>query len=107
MQPNAPVYRGPVQVTIGTAACDYVSARGGALWIRSTRRRCCGGSTTWLRATTSLPKDADGYEALECGLPISVFFRPASDRPRSLEVEMRGLLRRRPVALWNGCTVKL
>jgi hypothetical protein len=93
-------------VSLDPAASDYVAARGGRLWVRSTRRRCCGGTTTWLRATTSSPKDPEHYERLDCGAPVSVFFHAAAGRPDVLEIELRGLLRR-PVALWDGCAVKL
>lgn len=87
--------------------CEHVSARGGILWVRSTRERCCGGAVTSLRATTSCPADADAYVALESDLPVVVRFLAAAGSPGELRVELRGRWRRRPLALWDGCRIKL
>lgn len=100
-------YRGPVEVKVDAAVSDFVSARGGALWLRSTRRRGCRGSVTWLHASLTRPEDADRYTPVGPGLPIGVFFRASAGEPHVLEVELRGLLHRRPVALWDGCTAKI
>lgn len=96
-----------MEVTVGAAACDYIAARGGAIWVRSTRRRCCTGSTTMLRTSTSKPKDSSRFSRLESSLPITVFFLAAAGQPQQLEIELRGAVRRRPVAFWDGCAVKL
>ncbi|MDA8354939.1 MAG: hypothetical protein M0Z95_01230 [Actinomycetota bacterium] len=96
-----------MEVRVDPLVCGYVSRRGGALWVRSTRQRCCSGSTTWLRATTRRPRDTERYTPLDCQLPITVFFQAAAGEPHELEVELRGLLFRRPTALWDGCMVKL
>jgi hypothetical protein len=96
-----------VEVTADGALCEHVAARGGVLWVRSTRERCCGGGITSLRATTSRPADADAYVALETDLPIAVRFLAAAGEPEGLRVELRGVGRKRPDALWDGCKFKL
>ena len=96
-----------MEVRVDRATCDYVSARGGVLWVRSTRRRCCTGSTTRLRATWTRPKDPEAYVPLDCASPISIRFCAATGQPDVLEVALLGLVHRRPVALWDGCAVKL
>lgn len=96
-----------MQVRADAALCDHVSARGGVLWVRSARQRCCGGWTTALRATTSAPRDAAGYTPVECDAPIDIRFLRAAGAPGELTVELGGIGRKRPIALWDGCKFKL
>jgi len=96
-----------VRVTADTAVCDYVSERGGILWVRSTHRGCCHGPVTSLRSTTSRPGDAESYTVVDSELPIAVRFRAATGVPEELVLELRGLVRKRPVAFWDGCTFKI
>lgn len=96
-----------MDVRVDAPACEYVAARGGVLWVRSTRSYKCRGATTLLRATTRRPKDAKSYGSLDCELPISIFFRTTAGRPERLDVKLRGLIRKHPVALWDGCAFKV
>lgn len=96
-----------MKVTADQAVCDYVSARGGVLWVRSTRHRCCGGAVTSLRVTTRRPRDAEDYTDVDCGLPVALRMLARAGAPDELMVELRGITRKRPVALWNGCTFKM
>jgi hypothetical protein len=96
-----------VKVTADAAVCDYVVARGGTLWVRSTRHQCCHGPLTLLDASTDRPEDAASYEPLDdAGLPITVCFKAAHGRPDELVLELRGLARKRPAAFWDGCAFK-
>lgn|GEM_PF-5258234 len=94
-----------MRVSADAAVCDHIRARGGVLWVRSTTQRCCHGALTSLRSRTTKPKDAGGYETVECDLPFTVRFLGASG-PDEMVVELRGLVRKRPEAFWDGCRFK-
>jgi hypothetical protein len=96
-----------VRLVADAEVCDYVSDRGGVLWLRSTRQRCCFGALTSLRAATSKPKDAASYQPLETGLSIDVRFLGTADEPDEVIVELRGIRRQHLVALWDGCKYKI
>lgn len=105
--PTEPYDRTLVKVTAGTALCDYVQAHGGTLWVRSTRRSCCHGTLTLLRASTKQPGDADRYAPVGVDLPITVRFNAAHGSPEELVLELRGLARKGPAAFWDGCAWKM
>ncbi len=57
----------------------------------------------WTLATsTDLPADALDYRRFE-GRGFLVFFHPAWRPPHDLVLEVRGRVRRRLEAFWNGC----
>ncbi len=95
-----------MDVVVTEEAKAYVGERGGILYVRPNRHRCCGGALTVLDSTTELPPDAS--EFLGVGSEdIEVRFRGGpAERPRELVIEMRGTLRRRPVAYWDGCAFR-
>lgn len=97
----------PLDVRADARLCDHVAARGGVLWVRSERRRCCGGAVTSLRATLGAPRDASCYVTLETSLPITVRFLGSAGAPGELVLELRGVARKRPAAYWDGCAYKL
>lgn len=96
-----------VQIVAGAEVCEHVLARGGVMWLRSTRQRCCFGALTSLRAATSAPRNAEVYRSLETDLPIDVRFLGGADLPEEIMIELRGLSRKHLVALWDGCKFKL
>jgi hypothetical protein len=96
-----------VQVSADPELCAYVAARGGTLWVRATRHRCCQGGLTLLSASTDRPGDAARYVTVDADLPITVRFDPAHGRPDELVLELRGLVRKRPAAFWDGCAFKI
>jgi hypothetical protein len=55
-----------------------------------------------LRASTEPPPDALDYQRFESN-GFLVFLPPGVRPPRELVIEMRGRLRRRLEAFWNGC----
>jgi hypothetical protein len=59
-----------------------------------------------LDSTTKPPKDAEAFLSLSAG-DIQVKFRGgAGGHPHQLVIKLGGLLRRHPVAFWDGCAIK-
>jgi hypothetical protein len=96
-----------VKVTADAALRDYVLAHGGTLWVRPTTHVCCHGTLTLLNAYTDEPQDAVDYERVDADLPITVRFNAAHGCPDKLVLKLRGLFRKRPAALWDGCAFKM
>jgi hypothetical protein len=91
---------------VSSEAQEFVRRRGGVLFVRSKRHRCCGGALTILDSTTVVPADAADFLAVGSE-GIDVRFRGgAGERPHELVIELRGAVRRRPVAYWDGCAFK-
>jgi len=96
-----------MQVTISKAAEEYVQAHGGTVFVRPHAHRCCTGTLTLLDTTTSSPEDAAAYRSFGSG-SVAVRYRAGTgEPPRHLTIELRGVIRRRPVAYWDGCAYKL
>jgi hypothetical protein len=87
-------------------ARSYVLERGGLLFVRAKRfgSALCG--VTLLETTTEPPADALEWERIEAR-GILVFVPRAMRLPKRLELRVRGRLRRRVDALWNGCAYVL
>jgi len=90
-----------MRVVVSEPARRLIAERGGRLYVRTNRSRCCGGGVTRL-VTSSEPSagvefrravEADGFE----------LFLPArlARLPDELHVEVRR--RSRVEAFWNGC----
>jgi hypothetical protein len=99
-------YDDEVDVVISESARDYIERRGGTVFVRPHRHRCCSGALTTLDTSVSPPTDAAAYESFPVG-GIDVHFRVGSaGRPSELAIELRGLLHAHPVAFWDGCAYK-
>jgi hypothetical protein len=86
---------------------SYVETHGGVLYVNAHRRQCCSGSLTVLDSSTREPADQTGYGAADAD-GFLVRFRAGGDGdPEELVIEMKGLLRKHPVAYWNGCAFKI
>jgi hypothetical protein len=113
-----------VEVSVTEGARDYIKSRGGSVYVRAHPHRCCTGALTVLDATTHPPTDAadfvalvaevdggtDGGDGSTDGPDESVqvrYYGGSSGLPERLTIELRGVLRRRPMALWDGCAYKL
>jgi hypothetical protein len=95
-----------VEVLISETARDYISQRGGIVFVRPHSHRCCSGPLTLLDTSTSPPVDATEFESFPAH-GVDVRFRPgASGRPNELSIDMRGRRHPRPVAYWDGCAYK-
>ncbi|HXQ60264.1 MAG TPA: hypothetical protein VN799_09190 [Acidimicrobiales bacterium] len=102
-----------MKVVVSPEAERYVRAHGGVLYVRSSHHGCCGGGLTLLDSTTEPPVDAPDYLGVGApgrvgakGIEVRVRGR-AGDLPHELVIELRGRLKRRPVAYWDGCAFKL
>jgi hypothetical protein len=95
-----------VDTVVSDDAREYVKAHGGVLFVRAHAHRCCHGSITFLDTTTECPPDSDEYFSVDSD-EIDVRFHGAhAERPHALVIELRGVLRRRPVSFWDGCAFK-
>jgi hypothetical protein len=96
-----------VEVVISEEARAFVQRRGGAVFVRASARRCCGGAFVVLDAVTKAPRDAlryvaypaDGFDLFYRGQPRGV--------PRQLVIELRGLIHRHLAAYKDGCAYPL
>lgn len=95
-----------MNVVISGPARDYLRGHGGVLYVRAQPHRCCTGSLTLLHATTKTPLDAASF-VLVSGGDVDVRVHGAQPGLHELEVELRGALRKHPVAFWNGCAYKI
>jgi len=89
-----------MRVKASPEAVRLVQERGGRLYVRAKRARCCGGALTFLetasepggRAFRQLP--ADGFE---------LYLDERLREPEELELAVGGLRRKHVHAYWEGC----
>jgi hypothetical protein len=94
-------------IEISDQARAYVAARGGTLYLRVRHNRCCSGGLTFLDATTNPQRNLERYERLsERNLDVRLFHLD-SVLPDTVSVEVRGKLRPRLVAYWDGCAYRM
>lgn len=85
----------------------YVKARGNALYLRPGRNQCCHGALEVIRASTHAPEDLTRYRLLLSDDPEIRILDAGIGLPRSIDVELRGRLRPRLIALWDGCAYRI
>jgi hypothetical protein len=91
-----------VEVLVSDAAKEYVKAHGGTAFVRAHSHRCCTGPLTLLDVTTAPPRDDSEFEsATDNGVEVRLLGGTGT-RPNQVVIELRGVLRRRPVAYWDG-----
>jgi hypothetical protein len=80
-------------------ARSFIQGKGGLLfvWAVSGMRRI-----RVLRVSTEPPPDALDWRRVEAN-GFLLFLPPQMRSPRELHLEVRGVLRRRVQAFWNGC----
>jgi hypothetical protein len=96
-----------VEVIVSPEAREYVREHGGVVYVRAHSHTCCSGSLTLLDVWTKkpnkvahfVPTTTDGIEVQFCG--------GSGSQPHQLSIEMRGLLRQKLVAYWDGCVFKI
>jgi hypothetical protein len=86
-----------VKVVASEEVRHYGEEHGATLYVRSTRHGCCGGGVTLLDSSTQRPRDAEDFRRVAAD-DIDVRFRRV--------IELRGRLRRRPAAYWEGCAFR-
>jgi hypothetical protein len=96
-----------VEILVSETAKDYVRAHGGTVYVRAHPHRCCTGSLTLLDTGTTVPTDSAAFETVGTDGVEVKFWGGPSGRPHQLVIELRGVLRRRPVAFWDGCAYKV
>jgi len=94
-------------IELSDQAREFVAARGGTLYLRVRHDRCCSGGLTFLDAATSVPREGGRYETLSEETPTVRLFHRGSVLPAKVSVEVRGKLRPRLVAYWDGCAYRL
>lgn len=99
-------YDDPVDLVISDEARAFVRTHGGTAFVTAHRHRCCTGALTLLDITTETPTNHAEFESVDGdGFRIRFSGGP-SGRPDKLVIELRGRLRRHPVAYWDGCAFK-
>ena len=92
-----------MKVLASAEVAEYVSQRGGRLFVWTDPHRCCGGGVTFLRTAPEPPRqehlfapvEADGFE---------LYFDGGSRiPPDEVQLVVKGLRRKRVEAYWNGC----
>ena len=88
-------------------ARSFIRERGGLLfvWVKAPRGMVRG-ALRFLSTSTEPPQDALDWQRVETK-GFVVFLPPGLRRPRELHVEVRGRLRRRVDAFWEGCAFVL
>jgi hypothetical protein len=102
LQPTSITRSRATRVVASSEAAEFIRQRGGRLYVRMHRHRRCGGGLTLLDASTSEPdsgrflrSEADGFTTF---LDLS-----GHPPPDEIHVTLRGWIRRRIEAYWNGC----
>ena len=95
-----------MEIEVSDEAREFVSARGGTLYLRVRRNRCCSGGLTFLDASTS-DRHRDDFEKLSDATLDVRLARPGSILPEKVSVELRGKVRPHLVAYWDGCAYRL
>ncbi len=89
-----------MQVVASPEAREFVREGGGRLFVWARKSRCCG-PITFLRASTEAPEREFRRVAAD---DIEVYFAAGIRKlPNELHVEVRGHLRKRLEAYWDGC----
>lgn len=89
-----------MRVKASPDALGLVRERGGKVYVRAHRHRCCGGALTLLETVADPGRlsfarfEADGIE---------VYLDARLAPPAELELAVAGFRRRKLRAYWNGC----
>ncbi len=89
-----------MRVKASPDAVGLVRERGGKVYIRADRHRCCGGALTLLE--TSAEPGGLSFTRFESE-GIEVYLDARLTPPAELELAVGGLRRRDLRAYWNGC----
>jgi hypothetical protein len=96
-----------MDVIVSEEAKQYVSERGGVVYVRAHPHTCCSGTLTLLDVWTKKPtKVVDFVPTTVDGIEVQ-FSGGFSGQPHELSIEMRGLVRQKLVAYWDGCAFKV
>jgi hypothetical protein len=100
-----------MRVEMSAQAAEFISARGGRLWVWTARPQfCCNATPAYMHAATEQPRGLSGFAHLAETEPmgVEILFRPPAGRlPDFLEIDLRGRRRPRVEAYWEGCVMAL
>jgi hypothetical protein len=91
-----------MKVLASPEARSYIRERGGLLFVWVTTRAHLRGAFRILRTSTEPPPDALDWQRVETK-GFLLFLPPGLRPPSELHVEVRGWVRRRVEAFWEGC----
>jgi hypothetical protein len=94
-------------IIISPDAREYVALRGGTIYLRVRQTRCCSGAITFLDASTTARHDEGNYVALDSEFLAVRLLDIGVGLPDEVSVELRGKIRPRLTAYWNGCACRL
>ncbi|HET8892969.1 MAG TPA: hypothetical protein VFM96_02575 [Gaiellaceae bacterium] len=88
-----------MRLVVSEPAAELIKERGGRLYVRMKKARCCGAITTLV--TSSSPPPGFEFERISEAGDIELFMPAHLERlPEELHVDVH---RRRIEAYWNGC----
>jgi hypothetical protein len=95
-----------MKVVISAPARDYLRSHGGVLYVRALAHRWGTGPLTLLKVTAKAPEDASSFVAVSTD-DVDIRVHGAQPGLHELEVGLQGVVRKHPVAFWNGCAYKI
>jgi hypothetical protein len=90
-----------MRVKVSPAAVGLVRERGGKVYVRAHRHRCCGGALTLLDTSPEPGEDLSFTRFESDG--IEVYLDARLTPPAELELAVSGFRCRDLRAYWNGC----
>jgi hypothetical protein len=91
-----------MRVLASPEARSFIRERGGLVFVWVKSHGPIRGALQLLRTSTEPPADALEWQRVE-SKGFLLFLPPGLRLPRELHLEIRGLLKRRVEAFWNGC----
>jgi len=91
-----------MKVLASPEARSFIRERGGLLFVKVVTRSHIRGALRVLHVSTEPPEDALEWQRVETK-GFLLFLPPGLRRPKELHVEVRGRIRRRVEAFWDGC----
>jgi hypothetical protein len=90
-----------VRLVVSEPAADLIKERGGRLYVRMKKARCCGAMT--MLVSSSEPSPGIAFDRVSADADIEVFMPKNLGRlPEELHVDANRFPRR-VEAYWNGC----
>jgi hypothetical protein len=82
---------------------SHIAERGGMVFVWVKEHRPARGALRILCTSTEPPLDALEWQRVEVKEGLLVFLPPGLRLPRELHLVVKGMLRRRIEAVWEGC----
>lgn len=94
-------------IIISSDAREFVASRGGTIYLQVRQSRCCSGAITFLDASTTARHEVGNYVVLDTDQLKVRLLDLGVGLPDEVSVELRGKIRPRLTAYWNGCAYRL